>query len=156
MKKGQLYALLTILGSAFINVPNVSAAMITAYEIKCIDVFEGRTANGTATQIWDCHGGFNQQWNIVEGQIKGIGTSEYAGVNKCLDVWNAGTANGTPVIMWDCHGGNNQKWRIDNLGRIVGVQSGKCLDVTGASTSNGALLQIWTCNTGSNQRWKVR
>ena len=143
--------------AAFMTISStVNAATITAYEYKCIDVTGGSTANGVQAQIWACHGGFNQQWNIVGGQIKGIGTSEYAGVNKCLDVRGFGTANGTPVQMWDCHGGNNQKWRIDQLGRIIGVQSGRCLDVTGASTANGAPLQIWDCHLGSNQRWKVR
>src|SRR3954469_8361023 len=49
---------------------------------KCIDVngpeFDGRN-NGARVQMWDCHGGPNQQWRVE-------GTAVIASNGKCLDV----------------------------------------------------------------------
>lgn len=56
-------------------------------------------------QIWDCHGGANQQWDFwADGTIRNRQTG------KCLEVANFGTENGSSIQMWDCHGGSNQKW----------------------------------------------
>ncbi len=62
-------------------------------------------AAGTRLQIWDCHGGANQQW-----VFNGNGTISSAQTGLCLDVNGAGTANGSAVIVWSCHGGTNQRW----------------------------------------------
>jgi poly(3-hydroxybutyrate) depolymerase len=114
---------------------------------RCLDVPNGSTADGTRLQIWDCHGGANQQWTYTSSrQLIGSG-------GKCLDANGAGTANGTAVIIWTCHGGANQQWNLNADGSITSVQSGLCLDVSGASTANGALVQLWSCHGGTNQRW---
>jgi alpha-L-fucosidase len=31
---------------------------------RCIDINGSSTANGARAQLWDCHGGTNQQWNL--------------------------------------------------------------------------------------------
>ena len=49
------------------------AALITGIGDTCLDVPDGDTTDGTPVQIFHCHGSFNQQWNIVNGQIIGIG-----------------------------------------------------------------------------------
>ncbi|MDH2430784.1 lectin [Sphaerisporangium sp. TRM90804] len=114
---------------------------------RCLDIPGSSQANGTQLQIWDCHGGANQQWSLT-------GASELrASGGKCLDVNGAGTADGTAVILWDCNGQNNQKWRLNSDGTVTAVGSGKCLDVFGAGTANGTRVQIWACNGGANQRW---
>ncbi|HEX6355347.1 endo-1,4-beta-xylanase [Actinophytocola sp.] len=121
---------------------------------KCLDVPGQSTANGTRLQIWDCHGGINQQW------IRQTSTQElavYSGDSRrCLDASGAGTSNGTTVIIWTCHGGGNQKWNVNANGTITNVQSGLCLEVTGSSTANGALAQLWSCGNGTNQQWAVQ
>jgi hypothetical protein len=63
--------------------------------------------NGTVTQIWDCNGGTNQQWNVnSNGTITGVQSG------LCLDVTGASTANGAKVELWTCAGGSNQQWKL--------------------------------------------
>ncbi|WP_084721911.1 RICIN domain-containing protein [Rhodococcus marinonascens] len=33
---------------------------------KFLDVTDSESANGARLQLWDCTGGFNQQWNIAD------------------------------------------------------------------------------------------
>ncbi|WP_405812692.1 ricin-type beta-trefoil lectin domain protein [Streptomyces sp. NBC_01390] len=74
---------------------------------KCLDVAGISQTNGTQTQIWDCNGGTNQQWNLnSNGTITGVQSG------LCLDVTGASTAGGALVELWDCNGGSNQQWRL--------------------------------------------
>ncbi|NDU71775.1 1,4-beta-xylanase [Actinomadura sp. DSM 109109] len=110
---------------------------------RCVDVPNSATADGTRVQLWDCHGGTNQQWTATDaGELRVYG-------NKCLDA--AGTGNGAQVQIYSCWGGDNQKWRLNSDGSIVGVQSGLCLDAAG--TGNGTQIQLYSCWNGSNQLW---
>ncbi|MFW6691158.1 endo-1,4-beta-xylanase [Streptomyces sp. MAR4 CNX-425] len=112
---------------------------------RCLDVPNESTADGTQIQLWDCHGGTNQQWTATEaGELRVYG-------DKCLDA--AGTGNGASVQIYSCWGGDNQKWRLNSDGSIVGVQSGLCLDAVGVGTANGTLIQLYSCTNGSNQLW---
>ncbi|GGV64264.1 endo-1,4-beta-xylanase [Streptomyces thermoviolaceus] len=112
---------------------------------RCLDVSGAGTADGTAVQLYDCHGGTNQQWTYTDaGEFRVYG-------NKCLDA--GGTGNGTRVQIYSCWGGDNQKWRVNSDGTIVGVQSGLCLDAAG--TGNSTPVQLYTCSYADNQRWTV-
>jgi uncharacterized membrane protein len=114
---------------------------------RCLDVPGAGQADGTNLQIWDCHGGTNQQWTLTDSnQLTVYG-------NKCLDVPGHATTPGTRVQIWTCSGGANQQWRVNSDGTVVGVQSGLCLEAAGAGTANGTAVQLWTCNGGSNQKW---
>jgi len=114
---------------------------------RCLDVPGASTTNGVQTQIWDCNGGTNQQWNATSAkELRVYG-------NKCLDADSFGTTPGTKVDIWDCNGGVNQQWNLNADGTVTSAQSGLCLDVTGASTANGAPAELWTCNGGTNQKW---
>ncbi|TDB95561.1 endo-1,4-beta-xylanase [Actinomadura sp. 7K534] len=112
---------------------------------RCIDVPNASTSDGTQVQLYDCHGGTNQQWAPTDaGELRVYG-------NKCLDA--AGTGNGARVQIYSCWGGDNQKWRLNSDGSIVGVQSGLCLDAAGSG--NGAPIQLYSCWNGDNQRWTL-
>jgi hypothetical protein len=117
---------------------------------RCLDVPNQSTTSGTRLQIWDCHGGSNQQWTHTSaGEL----TVYSGGSQRCLDAEGNGTSNGTAVIIWTCHGGANQRWNVNGNGSISSAQSGLCLDVSGAATANGALVQLWSCHGGANQQW---
>ncbi|MGW0758786.1 non-reducing end alpha-L-arabinofuranosidase family hydrolase [Streptomyces sp. NPDC002814] len=114
---------------------------------RCLDVPGASQTDGTFLQIWDCHGGTNQQWTLTDtNQLTVYG-------NKCLDVPGHATTSGTRVQIYTCNGGPNQQWRANSDGTIVGVQSGLCLDVSGGGTANTTAVQIWTCNGANNQKW---
>jgi hypothetical protein len=119
---------------------------------RCLDVPGQTTATGTRLQIWDCHGGTNQQWTRTAADELTV----YSGTStRCLDAEGAGTTAGTAVIIWTCHGGANQKWRFNTDGSVTSAQSGLCIEVSGASTANGAAARLWTCTGQSNQRWTL-
>jgi poly(hydroxyalkanoate) depolymerase family esterase len=129
---------------------NTGGALRSVGAGRCLDVPGQTTNNGTRLQIWDCHGGTNQQWTSSSANELTV----YSGSSKrCLDAEGAGTTAGTAVIIYACHGGNNQKWRLNGDGSVTGVQSGLCLEV--ASTANGAAARLGTCSGGSNQRWTL-
>jgi hypothetical protein len=114
---------------------------------RCLDVSGFSQTDGAKVQIWDCHGGINQQWTLTDSnQLTVYG-------NKCLDVRGGATTSGTPVQIWTCNGSDNQQWRVNSDGTIVGVRSGLCLDVSGWGKTNGTAVQIWSCTGGNNQKW---
>ncbi|MDG4784670.1 ricin-type beta-trefoil lectin domain protein [Micromonospora sp. WMMD1102] len=125
-----------------------AGAIVAAASGRCVDVPGYSTTNSTQVQLWDCHGGTNQQWNHTSGrQLTVYG-------NKCLDAEGRGTSAGTRVTIYDCHGGTNQQWNVNPDGTITGVQSGLCLDAGG--TGNGTKLVLWTCTGQANQQWSRR
>jgi Glycosyl hydrolase family 62/Ricin-type beta-trefoil lectin domain len=114
---------------------------------RCLDVTGQSQTDGTYLQLYDCHGGSNQQWTSTSsGQL-----TVYGG--KCLDVPNHATAAGTRVEIWTCNGGTNQQWRVNSDGTVAGVESGMCLEATGAGTANGTAVDLGTCNGASSQKW---
>ncbi|MGC5051623.1 ricin-type beta-trefoil lectin domain protein [Micromonospora sp. DT48] len=127
-----------------------TTGIVGAASGRCLDVPGSSTVNGTQLQLWDCHGGANQQWSYTSGRALTV----YG--NKCLDAAGYGTSPGTRVTIYDCHGGTNQQWQLNADGTITGVQSGLCLDANAAGTANGTKLILWTCNGQANQRWSRR
>jgi alpha-galactosidase len=118
---------------------------------RCVDVHDNGVDNGTAVEIFGCHGGANQRWNLSpSGELR-----VYDGT-KCLDVYNNETAPGTKVELWQCNGGANQKFRMNADGTITGTQSNLCLDVKGAATGDGAEIIMWPCHGAPNQLWARR
>ncbi len=84
----------------------------------CLDVPGASRTDGTSTQIWDCHGGTNQQWTLTDNnQLTVYG-------NKCPDVPGHATTAGTRPVIWSCNGGTNQQWRVNADGTVVAVESG--------------------------------
>ncbi|MEU1006153.1 non-reducing end alpha-L-arabinofuranosidase family hydrolase [Streptomyces tibetensis] len=144
--------LATLLASAATLVANPAQAATTstvrgAGSGRCLDVPGAGQTDGTNVQIWDCHGGTNQQWTLTDNnQLTVYG-------NKCLDVPGHATTAGTRPVIWSCNGGTNQQWRANADGTIVAVESGLCLDVSGGATANGTAVQLWNCNGGSGQKW---
>ncbi|MFW6691149.1 non-reducing end alpha-L-arabinofuranosidase family hydrolase [Streptomyces sp. MAR4 CNX-425] len=124
-----------------------TGALRSAASDRCLDVSGASQEDGAYLQIWDCHGGANQQWTYTDdGRLTVYG-------DKCLDVPDHATTAGTRVQIWSCSGGANQQWQVNADGTIVGLESGLCLDVEGADTANGTAVVLWTCNGGSNQEW---
>ncbi|MEV7734108.1 non-reducing end alpha-L-arabinofuranosidase family hydrolase [Streptomyces sp. NPDC088921] len=114
---------------------------------RCLDVAGVSQTDGANVQIWDCHGGTNQQWTLTDSaQLTVYG-------NKCLDVRGGGTTAGTPVQIWTCTGTENQQWRVNPDGTIVGVRSGLCLEASGWGKANGTEVRLWSCHGGANQKW---
>ncbi|MEV6306500.1 RICIN domain-containing protein [Actinoplanes sp. NPDC051861] len=118
---------------------------------RCVDLAGWGTADGNDLILWDCHGGWNQQWRRDGNAI----VNPQSG--RCLDVRGAGTANGTEVWLWSCiPGGIAQQWIAEPNGTLRNPHSNRCLDAVERGTANGTQLQIWDCTTlgQSNQLWR--
>ncbi|AOS65670.1 RICIN domain-containing protein [Actinoalloteichus hymeniacidonis] len=76
---------------------------------KCMDVADNSMADGARVIQYNCHNGWNQQWEAIE-----VGDFLYQYKNrrtgKCLDVADSSTANGSALVQWTCHSGANQQW----------------------------------------------
>ncbi|HEX4923075.1 MAG TPA: RICIN domain-containing protein [Bdellovibrionales bacterium] len=131
--------------------------IVSAHSGLCADVASWSTANSAKVQQWECHGGNNQNFELVAtGSYYRI-RAVHSGL--CLDVQGASTANGAKVIQYACGSGNNQQFSLqrDSSGRyaLVARHSGRCLDIAGWSTSNGTQLQQWDCHYGDNQKFEL-
>ncbi|GAA2965392.1 RICIN domain-containing protein [Actinokineospora diospyrosa] len=126
---------------------------------KCLDVDGGSLEDGANVIQWSCHGGLNQQWQLVLVESDDIYQVFSAGSGKCLDVSGASTDNGASVIQWECHGDLNQQWQLipgpGSTYELQAVHSGKCLDVTGADPADGVAVIQWECHGGDNQAWSI-
>jgi hypothetical protein len=132
----------------------------SAFPYLCADVSGGAITDGTPVGAWDCHAAFNQQWEFVNGQFLGIGTTK--GVAKCLDI--RGTPPNPPgavVQLYTCNGGANQRWEIINgtafgfpntNNLIYNLEDNLCLDGSGGF---GKQLTVQRCNGSAGQNWVV-
>jgi lysophospholipase L1-like esterase len=134
--------------SGSIGDPVASKRILGVPSNRCVDVPGATTANGAQTQLWDCHGGTNQNWVYTSGKQFVVYGS------KCLDASGWGTTNGTKVVIWDCTGGANQQWNVNANGTITNAASGLCLDASGSGSANGTQLVLWSCSGQSNQQWR--
>lgn len=131
---------------------------VNQHSNMCLDVSRASTSRGANIIQWQCHGGDNQNWRLVDvgGGYYNI-VAQHSGM--CLDVARASLSAGTGVIQWQCHRGGNQKWRLVDVGggyyNIVAQHSNMCLDVARASTSSGANVIQWRCHGGGNQKWRL-
>ena len=88
---------------------------------KCLDIRGGKIPpdNGNEVQIYDCHGGNNQQWVLSpSGEIK---MYQSYGSEKCLQV---SLNNPENIQVFDCNGSTNQKWKIKNPISFVMAKQG--------------------------------
>ncbi|MGW8777648.1 ricin-type beta-trefoil lectin domain protein [Streptomyces sp. NPDC055796] len=135
--------------AADLTVPGASGPIsLTSSPANCVDNDFGRTIDGGKIQIWGCHGGENQKYEIrADGSVRVQG--------KCLDATQAATAAGTRIQLWPCLGQGNQQFLPLADGRMFNPYSGRCLDLDHANTTPGVQLQLWDCNTSDAQRWTV-
>ncbi|GAA4622807.1 glycoside hydrolase family 64 protein [Cellulomonas oligotrophica] len=123
-----------------------TVALVSDWNGKCLDVPAWSFGDGVRVQTWDCTGGTNQQWEMVDGTIR---TQN----GKCLDVAWGAVGDGAPVQIATCSGNAAQQWVLSDAGDLVNPQADKCLDITDWNAANGARLQIWTCAGTANQKW---
>jgi hypothetical protein len=120
---------------------------------RCLDVSGWATANGSPVEIYDCHGGGNQQW---VRQANGSLLNPYSG--RCLDSPGGATANYTRLQLYDCNGSPAQSFRLGGGSpgaTFINGPAGKCIDVASDDTGgNGAAVQMWSCQTFAvDQHW---
>lgn len=111
-----------------------------------MDVAGGKSNDGTPAQIWDCHGGPNQQFALEGQQIYAMGGT------KCLDVKGGSRTPGTKVQIYTCNGTMAQNWSYGKYGDIIYYNTGLCLDAQ--DQVNGRQLVVLPCRH-DNQGWPI-
>ncbi|MGJ5895428.1 1,4-beta-xylanase [Streptomyces sp. V2] len=144
-KKPAYTSVLNALNGGTTNPPTDGGPLKGVGSGRCVDVPNSSTTDGTQVQLYDCHGGTNQQWQSTSaGELRVYG-------NKCLDAGGSGA--GARIQIYSCWGGANQQWRLNSDGTVTGVQSGLCLDTVSGGTANGTLMQLSSCSGSGSQRW---
>ena len=115
---------------------------------KCLDVHGPDVQrNGGRVQVWDCHGGANQNWQQRDGAL-------ISSTGMCLDAPGA-AANGGPIQISTCNGSPGQQWTRTEETYVNA--NGLCLDVARSSLmNNGGKVLVWSCHGGNNQKWLKR
>jgi hypothetical protein len=71
----------------------------------CMDIYYGKTENGTPVIEYPCHDGLNQKWHVDGKRI-----ISFMNGNKCLTVDNL---NNNKLAIGDCVGASpNQRWTL--------------------------------------------
>ena len=133
-----------------------------------------RTGWGKVYLHADFHGGWNQRWEFLNGEIACKGTQHRQIPNLRLDVHGSCTGNGSKVGVFQRNGAQNQKWTLKGVyfnitakrgliyrnqelfsGEktffyILGSDSGRVLD---ASMSCPGEVVLWVKNGQDNQLW---
>lgn len=72
----------------------------------CLDIPRGDASNGNGVELYACHGGANQQWDITtNGQI-------VSALGKCLEVGGDDISVGARAQIWDCIGSEMQAFDV--------------------------------------------
>ncbi|GHF29850.1 hypothetical protein GCM10018790_04180 [Kitasatospora xanthocidica] len=124
---------------------------------KCLEVADWRIDDGTPIRQWDCTGGANQSWYIVD--IYGVNrfTLANAFTHKCVDIPGENAYAGAALVQWECNYNANQrfwKYSASSTGPVYSFQWNRyAIEIGGFSSNNGAPAQLWDINGGTNQAW---
>ncbi len=120
---------------------------------KCADVEGAATADGTPVNLFECHGGANQQWDF-EYHFPGYLVRGISG--QCLHPEGL-TGSGNPGLVVSACSGTEQLWQLGGGFptdfTLVHADTGMCMDVEDAGTADGTRLQLFPCHGGANQLW---
>ncbi|WP_405815035.1 MULTISPECIES: ricin-type beta-trefoil lectin domain protein [unclassified Streptomyces] len=120
--------------------PGIGAVAITGLSGKCLDVDGGRTADGTAVQLWPCNESKAQQWRLSGNTVRAL--------DKCL------TAQGGKAVVATCNGGPEQKFVYRTADKtLYNAAANACVDVPNGNDADGTDLLIWACAGATNQQW---
>ncbi|WP_159046575.1 ricin-type beta-trefoil lectin domain protein [Streptomyces sp. XY413] len=111
--------------------PGIGSVAVTGLSGKCLDVENGKTADGTAVQLLSCNETKPQQWRFTAGTIQALG--------KCL------TAQGGDAVLKACNGDSNQKFTYRASDKALFTGTNQCLTVPNDNAAEGNDLDLYTC-----------
>lgn len=122
---------------------------------RCIDVEDGRTAEGTNVQVYSCSYPAKSQYFVFDSlRIKLQGAQK-----MCLgpDIVNKIAEDTYNVILTTCTDDNAQQWIYDGFGQTFrwAVNTNWCLDVTHSVTDDGNNIQLFKCNGTNAQKFEI-
>ncbi len=123
-----------------------------------LDVEGARTSEGTNVEIWNNHGGLNQQWQFTYNTQ----TDDYTVIDKnsgkALDLYTGVPSAGQNINIWNSNGRCNQRWRLVPQGSYYimfsSCDSTYAIDISNGYTHPGNNVWLWYSNGTDNQLWK--
>ncbi|THU82741.1 carbohydrate-binding module family 13 protein [Dendrothele bispora CBS 962.96] len=116
---------------------------LQVFDNKCLDVTNGKNANGVLLQIWTCsnNGNPNQKfWYTGDYHLA------WTDHGRCMDLPSGNTADGTRVQLWDCSNTNpNQVWNTGYMASALPNTSEK--GQTGTNNCGTSSSQTSNCQT---------
>lgn len=112
----------------------------------CLDLPNGSTSPGTVPQVYSCHAGASQQWQMADFSIRGWG-------GMCVGArWSWGTNRWTSANLQTCATPSTPalRWSFTPAREIRGVDN-LCLTAVGV----GSQLAVTTCDGSPRQKWKI-
>lgn len=117
---------------------------------KCLEVVVP-SGDFQRANMWDCWGGWNQQWRWEGYQLVNRSTG------KCLEILYIDRGDGAWVGQYTCWDGPNQRWfkgrNIWGGFELHSFLNDKCLEVRDSDWGNGAPVSMWGCWGGSATAW---
>lgn len=114
----------------------------------CLDIKDGDSKDGGLVELYDCGGGWNQNWEF-EGKML-INPSSV----RCLGPEGGRKSVGTPVRLYNCNGSDGQQWEFKDAA-LRNFSSGYCLSLKDNNEEEGAPVQLDTCTGDIKQNWSV-
>jgi hypothetical protein len=127
--------------------PAAAPGQITGPLGKCLNVLNGKTADGTLVDIVPCNRSAAQHW--TRGRT---GTLETLG--KCLDFQQPRAGRAQDAVLWQCDGTASQRW-VAAGALLISRANNMCLEVPPGRFENFSTARIGTCTGAENQRWKI-
>ncbi|KDR78590.1 hypothetical protein GALMADRAFT_244033 [Galerina marginata CBS 339.88] len=118
-----------------------TGGVVQIFGNKCLDVTQGKNADGTKMQIWTCStNNANQKFGYTRDN-----RLYWAGSNKCVDLTSGSQAAGNRIQIWTCSDNNiNQVWN-------TGYSASNL-----PTTSQNGQFGVNNCGTGSSQSSKCQ
>lgn len=124
-----------------------------------LDIAGGNTKDNANIQLYEGHGGQNQQWKFVyneAGYYKILSTKNNS---FCLDVDNNPYTSGSNIKLSTCGDSETQHFIVeedkDGYYKILSYDRKYVVDVAGSSTRNGTNISVYTSHDSSNQRFAI-
>ena len=149
-----------VLGNTFINNGATFTLTPTSAPGYSLDVAGNSPADGTAVDLYQTTGGYNDQWQTL---YDGNGLWELAPQltpSSRLDVIRGLDMSGTHVQQFKTDGDTAQKWTFLNNGDGTVSLQPQCapdlrLEVSTTGQTNGIPVQIYTATGDSTERWTL-
>lgn len=122
-----------------------------------MDVYGGRSENGTNIQLYQAHGGNSQEFRIAKAG-DGWYTIRNVQSNKAVDVSGGVSRSQTNVWLYEYNGSDAQLWRFYASGDgyyYIQNKLGYYLDVAGGIAKNETNLWVYSLNGTNAQKWKL-
>ena len=116
---------------------------------RCIDVPYANYVSGKQLQVYDCHGGDNQQWVRPSSSTD---LSLQTENNMCMDAADNVGAGGAVVISTCNSNLDSQKWIFDGKSLHSKYNTELCLAIEG-DNALGAKLIVSLCDNDSKSAW---